>query len=154
VSGEKEGNFPKQSIQGGSIMLMTFFFVGCALAVPELILVFNCAPLRRFIERNPIIEMVFSLALSALLAWAMGLGVGVTLAIGNIFSTAITLAFYHFDIMGKYERTCAAFSAAKTSVLNVYQELSTIVHVFYSIITSPFTGLMKGVRAVNRRLEK
>jgi hypothetical protein len=73
-------------------MLMTYFMAGIAFAVPELIIVYNCKWLKKFIESNPIWELGFSLALSWALAAIMGLGVGVTVAIANVFSTGITLA--------------------------------------------------------------
>lgn len=130
-------------------MLMTFFFVGCALAVPELILVFNCAPLRRLIERNPIIEMVFSLALSAVMAWAMGLGVGVTLAVGNIFSTAITLAVYHWNLQEKWKGLNMFFKRQRQRVDATMQELRDVIHFVHTLIFAPWNGFMSCVRWYN-----
>lgn len=115
-------------------MFFTYFMAGIAFAVPELILVYNWAALKRFIERNPIFELIFSLALSWALAMLMGIGVGVTVAIANVFSTGITLFFYHFQVVEKYKRIKTKTSENKAKMQEVLDDIHTVVHA----VAAPF----------------
>ena len=119
-------------------MLITYFFVGLAFAIPELVLVYNWAWLKNFIEKNPIIELIFSLMLSVLLAKVMGIGFGVTLAVANVFSTMITLAFYHWKVKERYENAVNNVRATKAQVKKTANEFSEIIHTLNIIIVGPF----------------
>ena len=130
-------------------MLMTYFVLGLAFALPELIIVYNCPPIKRFIERNPIAELVFSLGLSVVLAAVMGVGVGVTLAVANIMSTFITLAVYHLDLIGKFQRANRGISSAKSSFKTTMQELQDLIHFVWSIFMFPIRVVMATLRFLN-----
>lgn len=130
-------------------MLLTYIILGFAFALPELIIVYNCPPLKRFIERNPIAELVFSLGLSVVLAAVMGVGVGVTLAVANIMSTFITLAVYHLHIVEHARSFGAAASNARTSVSNTLKELQDLIHFVWSIFMFPIRVTMSVLRALN-----
>ena len=101
-------------------MILMYALIGLAFAIPEIIIVFNCPPLKRFIEKNPIIELVFSLALSYILALVMGTGAGVTIMVANVVSTIITLLFYHWDVMGKMVAFAEFRRTSRTSITNAY----------------------------------
>lgn len=130
-------------------MLITYFFVGLAFAIPELILVYNWAWLKNFIEKNPIIELVFSLMLSVLLAKVMGIGFGVTLAVANVFSTVITLAFYHWKIQERYNATINTVRTTKAQVKKTANEFSEIIHTLNILIVGPFRLLAHLCRQLN-----
>lgn len=130
-------------------MLITYFFVGLAFAIPELILVYNWAWLKNFIEKNPIIELVFSLMLSVLLAKVMGIGFGVTLAVANVFSTVITLAFYHWKVKERYENTVNTVRTTKARVTKTANEFSEIIHTLNILIVGPFRLLAHLCRQLN-----
>lgn len=118
-------------------MLMTYWIVGLAFALPELIIVYNWPWLKRTIEQNPIAELVFSLLLSVVLAGVMGVGVGVTLAVANVMSTLITLAVYHLDIVGKYKRAHNGWNSTKDQVKTTLREFSELVHFVWSLFMVP-----------------
>jgi hypothetical protein len=111
--------------------------------------VYNCPPIKRFIERNPIAELVFSLGLSVVLAAVMGVGVGVTLAVANIMSTFITLAVYHLDIVGKYKRAHSGVASAKQSFKTTMGELQDLIHFVWSIFMFPIRVVMATLRFIN-----
>ena len=115
-------------------MLMTYFMAGIAFAVPELIIVYNCKWLKKFIESNPIWELGFSLALSWALAAIMGLGVGVTVAIANVFSTGITLAFYHLDVINRYKRATTTYKTTKVKLQSTLDD----IHIIFHALAAPF----------------
>lgn len=115
-------------------MFFTYFMAGIAFAIPELVIVYNCAWLRRFIESNPIFELVFSLALSMVLAWAMGIGVGVTVAIANVFSTGITLFFYHFKVVERFQRVKLKTQTNKAKM----QQTLDDIHTIFRFLSAPF----------------
>lgn len=130
-------------------MLITYFFVGLAFAIPELVLVYNWKWLKNFIEKNPIIELVFSLLLSVVLAKVMGIGFGVTLAVANVFSTMITLAFYHWKVKEKYENTVNTIRTTKARVHKTANEFSEIIHTLNILIVGPFRLLARLCRQIN-----
>jgi hypothetical protein len=130
-------------------MLITYFFVGMAFAIPELILVYNWPALKRFIEKNPIIELVFSLMLSVALAKVMGIGFGVTLAVANVFSTAITLAFYHWKVKERFDSTVNSVRTTKAAVKKTANEFSEIIHTLNIIIVGPFRLFARLCRQLN-----
>ena len=134
-------------------MLITYFVLGLAFAIPELIIVYNCAPLRRFIEANPILELTFSLGLSVVLAKVMGIGFGVTLAVANVMSTIITLAFYNLHIMDHWHATVETWRNTKAQVKTVFAQFSAIIHVLYLLIVGPFIILSKILKGTNAALE-
>ena len=103
-------------------MLLTYMVIGLAFALPELILVMFCPPLRRFIQKNPILELVFSLALSALLSFVMGIEAGVTIMVANVFSTIITLIFYHLHLEEKWRAYKVWKSNAIWTIRNAYHQ--------------------------------
>lgn len=115
-------------------MIFTYFMAGVAFAIPELVIVYNCNWIRRLIERNPIIELTFSLALSWALAAVMGIGVGVTIAIANVISTAITLFFYHFHVIENYQKVATKTKQNKAKMQTILDDVHTVVHV----ISAPF----------------
>lgn len=133
-------------------MLITYFVLGLAFAIPELIIVYNCAPLRRFIEANPILELTFSLGLSVVLAKAMGIGFGVTLAVANVMSTIITLGFYNLHIMDHWHNMVESWRNLKVQVKRVFVEFSAIIHVLYLLVAGPFIILSKILKGTNAAL--
>ncbi len=77
--------------------MLTWFLLGLALAMPEIIVVTNWPWLKSKVIGNPIIELVFSLLFGMLVAKMMSIPAGVSIAIGNIFSTPITMFWYKYD---------------------------------------------------------
>lgn len=130
-------------------MLFTYFVLGLAFALPELIIVYNCPPIKRFIEQNPIAELVFSLGLSVVLAAVMGVGVGVTLAIANIMSTFITLAVYHLHLIERYQAFVAGARVAKTNVSTTLNEIRDLIHFMWNVIMFPPRVIMSVLRVLN-----
>ncbi len=133
-------------------MLITYFFVGLAFAIPELILVYNWPWLKHQMERNPIIELVFSLMLSVVLAKVMGIGFGVTLAVANVMSTGITLAFYHWKVKERYEAKVTGYRNTKLKIKHTIDEFSEIVHVINILVVGPFRLLARICRKFNAYL--
>ncbi len=131
-------------------MLLTYFFLGLAFAIPELIVVFNWPWLKQFIERNPILELGFSLALSAFLGWAMGVQTGVTLAVANVVSTVITLAVYKLHIIEHAQACGRSYRSAKKSIIALYQEFSAIIHLVWKIVSAPFRAFAWMMRMMNK----
>ena len=135
-------------------MLTTYFFVGLAFAIPELIVVYNCPPLKRFIERNPIFELVVSLGLSILLATAMGVGVGVTLAVANVFATVITLAVYHLKLVERSKLIAHHFRELKAQVIKLYRDFHALISLIWKFISFPFVVLAKIIQFLNRGAQR
>lgn len=131
-------------------MLMTYWIVGLAFALPELIIVYNWPWLKQRIEQNPIAELVFSLTLSVALATVMGVGVGVTLAVANVMSTLITLAVYHLDLVGKYKRAHASWNATSTQIKTTLREFSELIHMTWKIFMFPIRVLAYIARTLNK----
>jgi hypothetical protein len=135
-------------------MLMTYFILGMAFALPELVIVYNWPWLKQLIHRNPIAELVFSLGLSVVLAAVMGVGVGVTLAVANIMSTFITLAVYHLDLVGKYQRAHRAAHSAKGQLAQTWKEFSELIHFVWSLFMVPIRIVAFIARVLNRGAAK
>lgn len=131
-------------------MLMTYWIVGLAFALPELIIVYNWPWLKRTIEQNPIAELIFSLMLSVALATVMGVGVGVTLAVANVMSTLITLAVYHLDLVGKYQRTHSALHNFKVQATTTMREFSELIHFVWTLFMLPIRATAWIVRTLNK----
>lgn len=130
-------------------MLVTYFFVGLAFAIPELILVYNWPWLKQFIERSPIIELIFSLMLSVALAKVMGIGFGVTLAVANVMSTVITLAFYNWKVVDKYNHAVDTVRTTKAKVNKTANEFAEIIHTVNMLVVGPFRLLTRFCRKLN-----
>lgn len=131
-------------------MLFTYFVLGFAFAMPEMIIVYNWPWLKRFVESNPIKELLFSLGLSVVLAAAMGVGAGVTLAVANVFSTFITLAAYHLHVVENFKAFVAACRIAKKNITTTLSEFAALIHFMLRIVTFPFRAIAAVLSFLNR----
>ena len=135
-------------------MLATYFWVGVAFAVPELVIVNNIPSLRLYLKRNPIAELIFSLGLGVLFGLAVGITGGVTFIIGNIFATVITKVVYALDLMEKWKVLRAATIRFVASTKRKWNEFNALITVIWRIISLPFVIVFKSLRWLNEMSSK
>src|SRR5688572_7289319 len=128
-------------------MSLSFMLIlGCAFALPEIIFYNNVAWFRRLMDSGKATEVVISLGLGVLMAFAMGIPAGATVAIGNFFATAITITYYRLRIRERMIATKRVVSDISASVVRTYYKVVRFWRVF------SFIFLGGWVRALGRKL--
>lgn len=140
-------------------MLTGAFLVGVTFAIFEVTLVRNIPALKRWIEKSPILELVFSIALGVFVGRIMGIPAGVTITIGNLFGTFITKTIYSLKLIDRWEIARVKAQAAKVSAKATVTEFQEIIHTIWLVVTAPFRlctwilrKLNSGAAVLNRHL--
>lgn len=131
-------------------MFGEYLAVGLAFAIIELTIVNGCAPLKRWIMRSGIKEVVFSLALGAVLSFVLQIPPGVTIAIGGIFATIITKIIYTLDLFSKWDKTKVGVRKTKSHVVKTANEFAATIHIIYMVVSAPFRLVAAIMRGINR----
>lgn len=134
-------------------MLVTYFWVGVAFAIPELVIVNNWPWLKTMLDRNPIVEIIFSLVLSIVFGAAMGIGSGVTFAVGNVFSTMITKVIYSLHLLDKWREFKVAWTRFHAQVKQTAAEFAQIIHIVLAVLLFPVKVFVAFMRFLNRIAE-
>lgn len=151
-------------------MLFTYFIIGVALSIPEIILVNHTPWLKKMTRTGirwwrinipgPVFEILFSLGFGMLVAIAVGIGPGVTFAAANVFSTIISKMVYDLEIMErcavmkkKYFATKASILGTKAQVIEFFVAVRQIFRIIFFIPIqllrlSRFLGQRRAQRAV------
>ena len=123
-------------------MLFTYFFVGIALCIPELVLVNNIPWLGRLLGKNAVVEIIFSLALGIVVGKAMGISGGVTFAIGTVFATMITKFVYSTHMLEHYSKARSRVVENREQIVASLVKLRKAAIWWFKFFTFPITVIM------------